>query len=394
MAGTAAASTRANPAADSSSSSVAFRSATYPRTQGPQTTITQAMTTGDQQVTVTVKGTGYMGRIRLRVRGDTSGNSANVAYTEDAPWSAIRSLQLQDSNGQLINITGFELFVANLANAEYRGRYNDQSQQFVQKSGAIGTGGTFEFWIDVPVILNERDLRGLLGNQDRATEYQLTITLAASTAVYSTSPTTLPNYVVDVYYESYAVPFATNAAGQKQDQVPPTYGLLHYTQSAVSDVIPAPGSLQHYLKQGLGNDIRWLALIFRQGTTGGANTPRLNAHNDMTSVNAAANDTAIQVQFGDVTQFNEAFDYRRSIMFQRYGFDFPWGVLVYDAIHDFQAGAGNEAGADYWHTANLGTTAYVQVSYQAAYASNSANSLTLVTDSLLWRPPVIQPVVS
>lgn len=394
MAATATASTRANPAGDSSNSSVAFRSATYARTQGPQTTVKLAMTTADQQQTVTIKGTGYLSRLRLRVRGDTSGNTANVAYTEDAPWSAIRSLQLQDSNGQLINITGYELFIANLCDAMYRDRYNDQSQQFVQKSGAIDAGGTFEFWIDVPITLNLRDLRALLGNQDRATEYQLTLTLAASTAVYSTSPTTLPNYVVDVYYESYAVPFATNAAGQRQDQVPPTYGLLHYTQSAVSDVIPAPGSLQHYLKQGLGNDIRWLALIFRQGTQGGANTPRFSAHTDLTSVNGTANNTAIQVQFGDVTQFNEDFDYRRSIMFERYGFDLPFGVLVYDAMHDFQAGAGNEAGADYWHTANLGTTAYVQVAYQAAYASNSANSLTLVTDSLLWRPPVVQPVVS
>jgi hypothetical protein len=317
-----------------------------------------------------------------------------VAYVEDAPWSAIQNLQLQDSNGQLVNITGFELFLANLCDAKYRVRYLDQANSFVQTSGTGSTAGSFEFWIDVPIILNERDLRGLLGNQDRATEYQLSFTLAQSTGIYSTSPTNLPAMTIDIYYESYAVPFAKNAAGAAQEQLPPTYGLLHYTQSAVSDVVPAPGTLQHYLKQGLGNDIRWLALVFRQGTQGGTTTPRATANADMTSVNSTANNTAIQVQFGDVTQFNEDFDFRRSKMYERFGFDLPTGCLVYDAIHDFQSGAGAEAGADYWHTANLGTSAYVQVAYQSAFTSNSANSLTLVTDSLLYRPPVTQPIVS
>lgn len=396
MAGGATTATQQNPTKQTNQGAVRFRAATYERTQGPQTSLSVTMTTSAQPQLVTVKGTGYMSRLRIRVRADATGNASSnsVAYVEDAPWTAIANLQLQDSNGQLVNITGFELFLANLMDAKYRNRYLDQANSFVQSSGTGSTAGSFEFWIDVPIILNERDLRGLLGNQDRATEYQLSFTLGASTTVYSTSPSALPTYKVDIYYESYAVPFARNAAGAAQEQLPPTYGLLHYTQSMVSDVVPAPGTLQHYLKQGLGNDIRWLGLVFRQGTTGGTNTPRANANADLTSVNSTANNTAIQVQFGDVTQFNEDFDYRRSKMYERYGFDLPTGVLVYDAIHDFQAGAGNEAGADYWHTANLGTSAYVQVAYQSAFTSSSSNSLTMITDSILYRPPVTQPIVS
>lgn len=396
MAGGATTATQQNPARQQGGNAVRFRAATYERVQGPQTSLSVTMTAAAQPQLVTIKGTGYMSRLRLRFRADATGNGTgnSVAFTEDAPWNVIQNLQLQDSNGQLVNVTGFELFVSNLCDARYRVRNLDQANSFVQTSGTGSTAGTFEFWIDVPITLNERDLRGLLGNQDRATEYQLSFILAGSATVYSTAPSNLPTVKVDVYYESYAVPFQRNAAGTPQEQLPPTYGLLHYTQSMVSDVVPAPGTLQHYLKQGLGNDIRWIALVFRQGATGGTNTPRAAANTALTSVNAGGNNTPIQVQFGDVTQFNEDFDFRRSKMYERYGFDMPNGVCVYDSIHDFQSGAGAEAGADYWHTANLGTSAYIQVAYNTNYTSNTSNSLTIVTDSLLYRPPVTQPIVS
>src|SRR6185437_13697909 len=109
------------------------------------------------------------------------------------------NVTLSDSNGEIVNVSGYNLYLANLIDRKYAARYLDQSAAFVQTSGAGATGGTFEFFVDIPVALDHRTLRGLLGNQDRSVSYTLSVVIADSATVYSVAPTTLPTVNVDVY---------------------------------------------------------------------------------------------------------------------------------------------------------------------------------------------------
>jgi hypothetical protein len=68
-------------------------------------------------------------------------------------------------------------------------------------------------------------------------------------------------------------------------------------------------------------------------------------------------------------------------MFNRYGFDAPAGVLVYDAISDFFTGAGAELGEDYWWTNGL-VNAQFEITYPSGFGSTN-NSLDVITDDLL-----------
>lgn len=353
--------------------SVPFRRATLARvdTLPPE----NALAFGSARIPLerTIEGSGFVYGVMLECVATTTGNAATVAFAEDAPFNVLDNVVFKDVNGEIINLGGYDLYISNLCDKQYTYRFQDQSSLYVATTGVgSGSGGSFDFWLRVPVATNRRDLIGLLGNQDRAQKYQLRTDVAASTSVYTTPPTTLPTLTINKLYENYAVPLAQGAAGASQMQVPPTFGVLHFTTKTVSDASPVPGQLNHYLRR-IGNTIRWIALVFRS-----------NGSRSSAQTNAPTN---IQFKVGDDTQFTESYNYRRAIMYERYGFDFPNGVLVYDAMHDFSGFAGAELGDDYWHTQAI-TQAQFLITYPAGFGSTN-NTLTFITDDLLYQRPVV-----
>jgi hypothetical protein len=152
----------------------------------------------------------------------------------------------------------------------------------------------------------------------------------------------------------------------------PGYGTLHFTTVTTSDASPLGGStVNHYLRR-IGNTIRFIILVFRS-----------NALRASAETNAP---TLLTFKAGDDTIFTETWAYRKSLMFERYGFDMPSGVLVYDTMHDFGPFSGFEVGDDYYHTQAL-VNAQFQISYPAGYGA-TGNSLTIVTDDLVYAAPV------
>lgn len=349
---------------------IAFRDATLERTDLiPGFTITPGAAASRQEFIV--PGSGYIASLVLNVAMTSTGNSANVLAAEDAPWSTIDTLVLRDVNGELVYLQGFDLFVANLADKIYSNRFLDQSPDAAVFSpvigGAVATGGAFTFTIRVPVILNRRDLIALLGNQDRAQAYFLRTDIAAiNPAIYTTSPNGTLALTVSKIYENYSVPNAQTPNGQGQQVIPDSYGTLHFTTAVQSDQPPTGGAVVNHFLKRVGNTIRWLALIFRI--------------NGVRATVEANQPTSIRFKVGDDTIFNETYWYRRALMFERYGFAWPNGVLIYDAMHDFEAGAGNELGKDYYHTQAL-QNAQFQISYPAGFGSTN-NSLRILTDDL------------
>jgi hypothetical protein len=320
----------------------------------------------------TIEGTGFLYAVRIGLQAVTSGNAATVAYQEDGPWNALGLITLRDPNGELVNVpNGWYLYLANLAQKNYASRWIDQSTQSVLTTGAGATGGSFTQYLDVLVGTNRRDLTGIVGNQDRSVKYTLRTDVNPSTLIYSTAPTALPTLIVNKWLETYSVPLPVGPNGVQQQVLPDGYGTLHFTTVTTSDAAPLGGStVNHYLRR-IGNTIRFIALVFR------SNNLRATAE-----TNAPA---LITFKVGDDVLFTETWQNRKTKMYERYGFDFPSGVLVYDALHDFSSDAGFELGDDYLHTQAL-VNAQFQVTYPAGYGS-TGNSLVFLTDDLVYNPP-------
>lgn len=356
------------------------RGSTYRAQQ--QDVTAQLMTTAQQPLEITMQGSGYIYGMDIDVTCVTAANAAAVAYNEDAPWSALSSIVYKDVQGELVNLDGFSLRIANLYFGYTTAREDTPSTATTAAATAgvtgsldtgvyqqIGTatalGGSFRFHLWLPVATNRRDLIGLLGNQDRAMRYQLRTDLQASGSVYSVSPTTLGTLTIRRTYHSMTVPDEKNGNGATQERVPPKFGILHFTTKNRNVGVPAPGTVNHPLAR-IGNTIRALALVGRSNST------RANFEANLP--------TLITFKIGDVPIFSETAQQRRRIMYQRFGFDAPAGVLVYDAISDFVLAAGAELGEDFWWTNGL-VNAQFEITYPAGIG-NTANSLDVITDDL------------
>lgn len=352
---------------------VPFRRATLERVDIlPPTAIT--LSAGANRQESTVEGSGYLYGIMMRAVVSSSGNSANVALQEDAPWSLFDTVVLRDVNGELLNLSGYDLFIANLVCKQYASGFPGNTFGVTPNTyifsapttGMGGTAGSTTFMLRVPVGLNRRDLIAILGNQDRAQKYFLRTDFSPNSLVYSTPPNGTVAVNVEEYYENYAVPMPTTPQGNPQEVYPPAFGTLHFLTSTLAEAAPLGGStVSHYLRR-LGNTIRWIALVFR------ANGSRATAE--------ANRPTSIRFKIGEDTIFNETYEYRRELMLERFGITFPDGVLVYDAMHDFAPSAGNELGDDYYHTQAV-VNAMFQISYPVGYGSTN-NSLKIITDDL------------
>jgi FlaG/FlaF family flagellin (archaellin) len=362
-------------------SSIPFRRATTFRTAQLQTTA-QLITTASQQVDVTIEGSGYVYGIDLHCFATTAGNGAGTAFQEDGPWSFIDTLVFRDVNGELVNASGYHTRVLNLYGGYDRFKdapvraetapSADTANIFNVVTGAGATGGSFRFHTWVPVGLNRRDLRGILGNQDRSQKYSLRSDFGASTAIYTVSPTTLPTANIERIYENYAVPSGANANGAPQMQFPEDFGILHYSTQSVSPTAPqGSATVNHYLAR-LGNTIRLLICVIR------SNGSRSTAESNMP--------TRLQFNLGDTPLFVETVAYRRMLMWRRYGFDAPNGVLVWDFMTDIIGQASDELGDDYLFTNGL-VNAQFQFTYPAGMGSTN-NSLTILTDDLVIPPTV------
>lgn len=412
---------------------LSWRAATLERSD---TLISDTLSSGfasTQRIERTVEGTGFIYGIvlNLQVSGGV-GTVTAAAYAEDAPYSAFDTVILRDPNGELLDVSGFSLYLANLCNANYRGYYTDvaalatpvpvvsntsaanaaavlsPANGGVQPSTTInvltasadifGSGpssspagihsalftalrpnsGNINFMVRVPVAINRRDILGTLGNQDRAWKALLRSDLAALTAtgpVFSTLPgTNVTQAVINRYYESYAVPLPVGPTGQPQMVLPSHLGTLHFTTQTTSEAAPAASStVSHYVRR-LGNSIRWLALTFRSGS--GA-SPRFTGDGQI---------NLLRVKFGEDPVYTETPEYRRYCMRERYGFEFPLGVILYDNMHDFIPFSGNELGDDYWNTQTL-SQAKFDVTYGTGWAAGS--SLQFLTDDLQFASPQV-----
>lgn len=370
-----------------------FRLATLEKTQLMSQSVGVVMSGAETVIDVPVLGVGYIYGLDLFVEIVSGGtNSATVAWAEDSPYSVISALQLSDANGFLINLTGYSAKLCgwycgwepsnaesiNPASATTNILGREIFNQFPARGSTNNSGGAgiASFHLKVPSGINRRSLIGLLGNQDRAQQYRLVDNISggfnsgAATTLFTTSPTNAPTVNVTRMYESYAVPNAVNDMGTPNQTAPGHFGTMHFLTRTLAANPPAPGAVNHGLIR-INNVIRCLILVARY------NNSRANV--------TANPPTNIQFLIGNEALFTETYSYRRELMFQRYGFLPPDGVLVYDFIHDFRGSqAGGELGNDWLWSQQLSQLQFI-VTYPTA-AGTTANSLEIITADMIVPP--------
>lgn len=356
--------TEANPAGGT----IPFRRSTTGRVAQLPATGPVALTANQQNIQVVVDGSGYIYGVDIDVQAVTAANAAAVAYTEDAPYNALATVNFGDVNGTLIDLDGFSLYLANIYGGWVNRLRNASADTSIYQllTGAGATGGSFRFHLFAPLALNRRSLLGLVANQDRAQKYTLRDDLNTIASIYSTAPTNPAQVTIRRHYDNYAVPAPQNSNGAAQQQRPPKFGVLHYLTQSVNPTAPAAGTQNHYLPR-LGNTLRLIILVIRSNSTR----------------TIAETTPPLQIQFllGDTPIFVESPAYRRALMWDRYGFDAPAGVYVYDFITDVVKTAGDEMGEDYAFTNGL-VNAQFAITYPAGFNGTNA-SLTVITDDLV-----------
>lgn len=156
----------------------------------------------------------FLENLVLDVTATTSGNSATVAFANDAPFSVISQIKLDDPAGQSIiaPITGWQLFTLNKYLPDTDCDFDPcRDPNYSAVTGTGGTGGSFSFRLVVPIEFRRRDALGALNNSAANQRYLLTITLISSfSSLYSTAPTTLfSNISLNIYQQYWTSPPAS-----------------------------------------------------------------------------------------------------------------------------------------------------------------------------------------
>lgn len=200
--------------------------------------------------------------ILVEATGGTAGGT-NAVKKEDAPWTALDSIQLTDVNGAPIIslMTGYDLFLVNLF-----GGYVARSDPRADPAfGDVSVGGNFSFVLRIPVEISARDALGALPNQNAASTYKLNFTLREEAAIYSTNPGGVqPSVRIRCFLEAWTQPDPTDLMGVPQAVVPPSVGTTQFWIKQGGNVVSNGANRTRFSR--VGNFWRNVILVFRDNT--------------------------------------------------------------------------------------------------------------------------------
>jgi hypothetical protein len=337
--------------------------------------ISRAMLAADQDLGVfDVPAYGYVRALVLLVQA-SAGSGTSVTAAEDGPFSAIKNLALTEPNGAVIAQfnSGYDAMICGGKFGGYRHSIGSDPRATPVFSSIASATGNFTFMVRIPVELNFRDALGSLPNQNAAATFKLRATLAASTQVYGTVPTTLPTVRFRAFLEAWDQP-ETQSNGQSNQVSPPAVNTTGFWTPQIFNV---NGGNQTIRLTRVGNYIRNLVFILRRG-----GTSRANGNSDWPDPLTLFLDTRPL----DIVEINNF----RNQMFERgsYGaslgatvpandtaMGLENGVYVYDFMHEFDGSYGHE-NRDLW----LPTLGSTRLEIQGSFAN--AGVLTVYTNDV------------
>lgn len=300
---------------------------------------------------------GYLRSIVLYVTA-TGGTGTAAIYQEDAPWSVLDEVTLQDVNGSPIvgPITGYELFLIHKWGGSGIAGNPDPTRQ--PSYVAPATSGNFAFSVRVPVEISSRDALGCLPNQNASATYKLRITQAAKISVYSTDATGLPTVRVRAWGEYWSQPAPTDMMGQANAMQPPAVGTTGYWTKQVFTINAGQSSIR---LQRVGNFIRNLILVLRT-------TAPARSSTNMPDPIQLFMDSKLLINQG--RQLQPMYMAERSLTSV-----IETGVTVFDRSHDWDGLIGGEM-RDQW----LPTTQATRLEFQGSFGA--AGTLVVLTNDI------------
>ncbi len=192
---------------------------------------TKTLTVSSQQMrTYECDPNGFLGGAYILVEAVTAGNAATVAFQPNAPFNVLDLITFNDTNNKPIvgPLSGFDLNVATKYGGYAHSDDPKQSPIYSVTTGAGATGGSFTFVLRLPVELVHRDGLGSLPNKSASATFDISLTLAPSTAVYSTAPTSQPSVRIRIAQFGWMDPNAADMKGNPVNQNPPGVQTTQY----------------------------------------------------------------------------------------------------------------------------------------------------------------------
>jgi hypothetical protein len=233
------------------------------------TNVTVLATTGSQIIPpADVPAYGFLRGIWLQLTA-VGGSGGAVTFNEDAPFSALQTVELSDVNGAPLvgPVGGVDVYWMHKYGG-YRPAAVDARQNPVGYSMTLATGA-FSFIIRIPVEAVARDGLAALANANASSTYKLKLTLASAAAaggLYITNTESTQNTVTTLaWLDAYAQPDAADEQGNPQETVPPGNGTTQYWTKQPYNAL---NGAQTVRLSRVGNYIRNLIIIARDAANG------------------------------------------------------------------------------------------------------------------------------
>lgn len=208
---------------------------------------------------------GYLRHIFLELTTTAAGTIGAGVLGADYPYNIFASVALNDVNGAPIfgPLDGYACLWTNIV-----GGYGFRSDPRTAPMYSAAFGTT-TLWLRIPIEVSHHDGFGALPNQNASSNYKVAISIAPTTTIYSTVPTTPPTFRLRGYLEAWSLPNATDIAGRPQAQVPPMVGSTQYWSSNVKPVSLGQNNIKI---DRVGNLIRNIVFINRNAAGARINT--------------------------------------------------------------------------------------------------------------------------
>ena len=227
-------------------------------------TATQLLTTG---ANTQIKAYPYLRSLLLHVyQTGTSGGNLNA----DAPWNALASIGVTDTNGSGIyggtTFTGFDAYATSL----FMGSRPDTDPTL--QPCYSGASSTYEYWLRIPFEYNPRTGAGALPNMSANATYGLQLVGNTSAAIWQTAPTTIGTTTVDVWMENWTLPDPQDLLGRHQMQGPPLLGTTQYVTKQQYTTVGSSANTVALTRKGNMNR-KWI--LVTRNASGTANNNRI-----------------------------------------------------------------------------------------------------------------------
>src|SRR5579875_359670 len=234
-----------------------FRVGTQPTTL--QDVVYPAVTLGASTQPLTVYNptpNSFLSGLWIEVTGTATGNSASVAFNADGPFNTLQTVLFSDTNQKPIvgPINGYDLYLVNCYGGYFGINDPKASYTYSVTTGSGSSGGSFHFFLYLPLEVDCRDALGSLENKSTQSSYHLNLTLNTVSAVYSTAPTAAPSVTVSVSEDGYLQPIGSDASGAPYSTAPSQLGTTQFWVKG--NYVLSAGNNVPQIQQGLGYGIR------------------------------------------------------------------------------------------------------------------------------------------